>query len=139
MQRPEEHLRADLSQWVVQALSRLFSTYAIVIGIFVITGGRERWSSPAFETAMQVPGAPASWGVAILIIGSVGLFGSLTARLRMVSGAMMGISIWCTFFTLSLLHAALKHPEAATTGVLTYGTMAVTAAVIGSIYKASRT
>jgi len=133
----ELRLNGHLSRWAVQALARLFCTFGIIQGVLVIHGGRRRWSSPAFDTALNVPGAPASWGVAILVIGIVGLYGTLALKLKVVFFAMWAISCWFMFFTISLLHAALKNPDAATTGIITYGTMGITAAVLGIIYKVS--
>ena len=134
---PERLLRPDMSQWVVQALARWLCTYAVVQGVFVIAGGRKRWSGPSFETALMVPGAPASWGWAFLIVGLFGLCASLRARLRGTAVSLFGITIWFCFFAISLAKTAFDNPNAATTGVITYGALAVVSAVLGAIHYTS--
>lgn len=133
----ERYLRPDSSQWVVQALTRLVCTYAIVQGLFIINGGRQRWNGPAFETALNVPGAPESWGYSLVIVGAIGLYATLALKMQTVFWAMMGIALWFTFFTLSLLHTAVTNPEAATTGIITYGTLAIACVVLGAVYRFS--
>lgn len=137
MGRTERLLRPDSSQWVVQALARWLCTYAAVQGIFVIAGGRKRWSGESFATALLVPGAPASWGWAFLIVGLLGICCSLRGRMRGVAWSLYGVTIWFAFFTISLLKTALASPTAATTGVVTYGALAVISGVLGSVHYIS--
>jgi hypothetical protein len=118
----------------VQALARWLCTYGVVQGIFVIAGGRKRWSGSSFETALLVPGAPASWGWALLVIGLAGIICSLRGRIRGVALTLYGVTVWFAFFTISLGKTALEVPEAATTGVVTYGALAVISAVLGSAH-----
>jgi hypothetical protein len=134
----ERRLPPDLSQWVVQALSRLLATYAIFQGATIILGGPERWQGQAFITALTFPGAPASWGFALLTFGSLALAGTFTPRMRLTACALFLVGVWSLFFTITLAKTALEVPTAATTGVFVYGHMTVTACVLAVTYGRSR-
>lgn len=135
---PERRLPPDLAQWIVQALARLTATYAILQGTFIVLGGRERWQSPSLATAMSLPGAPESWGLALLIAGLFALAGTFAPRAATTAVALAGIGAWSFFFALSLFVTLLHTPEVATTGVFVYSYGAVTSCVLAVTYWRSR-
>jgi hypothetical protein len=137
MRNTELGLSPHVSQWMVQAITRLVATYAIVQGLLIIIGGRHRWSAPSFSTAMTVPGAPASWGVALLVFGVLTLGGTFiltSLGTKLVAVGTSGTSAWCVFFAGSLAVAAWHNPQASTMGVLTYVLFAVMAASLAVAY-----
>lgn len=126
-----DRLRAyDDARWALKALSRLWLTVAVVLGVLIIVGGRDRWSSSSFQSALTYPYAPASWGVALLLIGVGGIIGSLFRRTRVTSAALFGMSVWSVFFAMSFISTAATNPLAATTGIPMYLGAAVTSSVI---------
>lgn len=135
---PERRLPPHLAQWIVQTLARLTAVYAILQGLFIIIGGGDRWQSPAFATAMAVPGAPESWGAVICLAGSLALAGTFHPRPLMTSTGLGIIAVWSFFFTVSLLAVLIHNPTGATTGVFVYSYGAITATVLAVAYWRSR-
>ena len=135
---PYRRLAPDLAQWTVQALTRLTATYAVVQGAGIIIGGPDRWGSRALRVALSVPGAPASWGWALLGLGILTLALTFYNRHRLVLVSMFGIATWSMFFAVSLTPSVLEQgSRVATTGPLTYGFIAVAACVLGVAYRQS--
>lgn len=128
-------LDPDLSRWVVQALTRLLATYAIVQGFVICIGGSERWRGAALAVAMQVPGAPATWGVALGIFGALALAGTFIVRMQLTSASLWLVGAWCMFFALSQFLVVVKDPHAGTTGVGTYTVLAVASYVLAYAYR----
>lgn len=136
---PEQYLNPFVTQWVVQALTRLFATYAILQGLGIILGGRIRWSSVAFRDALTVPGAPSSWGVVLGLIGAWALAATFSRRHKNITTAMGCLSAWHGVFALFFATAALDSHTAATTAVWVYGTVCVCCCVLAGAYWQSRT
>jgi len=126
-----------VAQWVIQALARLLATFALVQGVGIFLGGPQRWQSPGLAVAMMVPGAPATWGVILAVLGAITLLGTVKARHRLVANGLMGIATWCTFFTFSLLLTLLRDARVSTTGVPTYLFVTVTCCCVAIAYRQS--
>lgn len=138
MQAPELVLNPRIAQWTVQSAARLLATFAVVQGVAILIGGAIRWSAPAFRVALQLPGAPASWGLALLLSGALALAGSLLRGRRTTVVGMYAIAVWCGFFALAFL-GAYGDPHASTTGVSAYGALMVLSILLASAYRASKT
>jgi hypothetical protein len=123
---------------MVQALTRLLATFGVLQGLGIILGGPGRWGSPSLRVAMMVPYAPASWGVAIAILGVLAIAGTFLARHRLTSLAMFGMSAWCLFFAIGLLVTVLREPKVSTTGVPTYFALAIVCCCLSVAYAQSR-
>lgn len=126
----ERRLDAALSRWVVQSLARGALTVGLALGLFIIIGGRARWSSPSYEAALTYPYAPASWGFAIGAVALLGLLASLAGRYRGVAAALFLSAVWALFFCWSFLTTAVHNPAAATTAIPMYLGYACAAAVL---------
>jgi hypothetical protein len=135
---PELRLDARLAQWVVQALTRLLATYAILQGVFIVLGGRERWTGRSLATALLLPGAPASWGVVLAFFGVLCLLGTFTTRMTLTAAGAFGIGAWSIFFAASQLITFFQAPNVPTTGIFTYSHLAVSACVLAWLYWKSR-
>ena len=59
---------------------RAIATWAIFQGLMLIIGGEARWTSPVYDVADLMPGAPLTWGIIVLVGGIIILCGSLTDR-----------------------------------------------------------
>lgn len=136
---PERRLQPDLAQWVVQSLARLLATFAILQGGAIIVGGTDRWRGPSFAVALTVPGAPATWGWALAIFGALALYGTFHPRHRLTGWALAAIGAWCMFFAGSFVIVLTQLEHAPTTGIFTYGFMAVFACILSVAYSRSRT
>lgn len=128
-------LEPNLARWVIQALARLLATYALVQGVVIVMGGAQRWRGSALAIAMQVPGAPATWGIALGICGALALLGTFRARMLLTSAALSLIGAWCMFFAISQLIVVVRDPHAGSTGVGTYTVLAIIAAVLSVAYR----
>lgn len=115
-------------------MARGILTIGIILGFLIIVGGQERWSSPSFESAMAYPYAPESWGWVLGGSSLVGLFGSLTTRLRIVSVTLFITAIWSLFFGISFIKTAAGNPFAATTGIPVYLGMAVACIILAEVH-----
>lgn len=133
----ERKLDIALSQWTVQALSRLALTFALFAGALILAGGEERFGSRSYADALTYPGAPDSWGWVSFAIGIFGLSTSLWGRLRMTWWALMGLAVWSGFFGLSFATTAMDDPRASTTGAAVYFYLAVNSVVLGVAHRRS--
>jgi ABC-type Mn2+/Zn2+ transport system permease subunit len=130
-------LSPTVAQWMVQALARLLGTFGFLQGVFIVAGGPSRWKSPGLAVAMLVPGAPASWGLAIGIAGTLAVVGTFFSRHRLTSAALWAMGAWCLFFAMSLVVTVLRDSRVATTGVFTYLFMAVICVCLSTAYAQS--
>lgn len=119
---------------IFRSLTRGVAAYAVVQGLFIILGGRERWSSPSLAIALSVPGAPASWGIALLIAGILVYFGLRKAHNRLIALALVGIGVWNLFFAVTIAWTALHNQYVTTTGAFTYTFFAILACIMGVAY-----
>lgn len=122
---------------MVQALARGIFTVGLAMSVLIFIGGPERWSGPAFEAAMRYPWAPYSWAWAIGIPCLVGLIGSLISHLRWVGVSLFIVSVWCIFFGISLIQAAMGNPRAPFTGIPLYFGWAITCLLVGTVHTRS--
>jgi len=130
-------LHPQIAQWTVQALTRLLATFAIIQGVAIVVGGPGRWRGPSFTTALSVPGAPASWGIVLGVLGTVALLGTFTRHHTATGIAAIGIGAWSMFFATSFVITAARYEGAATTGIFTYGQLCVASVVLGVAYAKS--
>ena len=79
--RTEATLNPAIGQWALQAVTRLLGTYGIVQGLGILVGGKRRWYGPSYSAALNVPGAPQSWGFAILLLGLLLLIATYTNQI----------------------------------------------------------
>lgn len=61
------------------ANSVILGAWALVLGILTIIGHDLRWSSPVYDVARLLPGAPESWGIG-LVVGGILLLGGCVLR-----------------------------------------------------------
>lgn len=120
---------------VVEATTRLIATFALLQGVFIILGHKERWASPAFATALSFPGAPESWGGVLIACGATALTGSLMRKCLVIQCGMVGIAIWCFFFMATFIKTAIENPTAGTTGIWAYGLLGAISCIMTLAYK----
>jgi len=137
MKRDETELVIDprIAQWTVQTLARLLATYAVCNGAHIIISGRTRFTGPSYETAMLVPGAPASWGVVLIIAGLLALFGSLTLRPRIACVGLWIGGLWSMFFTITFFASYLSHRAGNPTGMWVYGLLCCLYYIASAAYR----
>jgi len=131
----ESKLPVHFAPWVIQALGRLALTAAVILGLIIIIGGRARFSGPSFASALAYPGAPASWGIVLGVLGIAGLSASLLGGLRITRWALYGMATWALFFAYSFVQTAARDTGAGTTGIVIYVYVAVNAIVLGVAHK----
>lgn len=127
----DEFDQIDQSSQAFRALARLLAimrfsgyvmaTYSMLLGMLIIVGGPSRFSAIGYKTAMYVPGAPASWGIVLLVAGMLAFFG-LKNRQYMVGAWGMFISgAWCFAFGGAFLISSIQYPNANLTAMIAYG------------------
>lgn len=99
----------------------VMATYAILIGTLIVMGGPARFTAVGYVTAMLVPGAPASWGIAMLIFGCFAFYGLKTRKYRLGMVSMFMAGVWSFAFGGAFLVSAVQYPEANITAMVTYG------------------
>lgn len=127
-----------LAQYVVQTMGRLLATFAVLQGIFIIIGGSERWSGPGFATALQLPGAPPSWGAILLLCGVSAIVGSFRCKPILVAVSHFCGAGWSVFFAFTFVLTALQNEKAATTGIWAYSLIAFMYVIVGAAYRQSK-
>lgn len=134
----ELKINPRVAQVAVQMTARLIATFAIIQGVTIIIGGPHRWSGLSYSVALKAPGAPASWGIVLLLFGVAALAGSLLDRLELVTWGVFLTGLWCLFFALSFATGAWLYRDANTTAMWTYGLLTVLCSVIAAAYHQSR-
>lgn len=70
---PDENLSEDAKNEIIELNGRDLALLAIATGTVILVchveSGTRRWASAIWETALAIPGAPATWGVVLLIGG----------------------------------------------------------------------
>ncbi|MBF6298203.1 hypothetical protein IU459_11695 [Nocardia amamiensis] len=116
--------RPDMNPFVAVTFTRFVAIvlllFASVYGAITIIGGASRWSSPAYEVALQVPGAPESWGAALLGASVMGLVGFATRVLPVIAVGFGACAAWSTAFAFSIGVVAARNPGVGWGGVATW-------------------
>lgn len=105
----------------------LLIIFGIALGFVTIAGHAQRWSAPAYQVALEVPGAPESWGWALFVTSIVALFGYYNSHVTIgavrfgfycltVGLFMMGI--WCLFFGVAFLLQFIGNNTVSANGAL---------------------
>lgn len=135
-QHTERVIDAVVAQWFVRCVTRLIAAYAVVVGVAILIGGPQRFAGLSYRVAIQTPGAPSSWGVAIILAGVLMLAGSLFAMPRIIAlGALLG-AIWAALFAWAFSVAAIRYDEANTTAQWAYLTLFVLCGLISGVHIA---
>lgn len=132
---PERKLDLSTAQWTIQALGRLALTFAMVVGVLIIIGGDERFGGRSYANALTYPGAPESWGWAVLIIGALGMLFSLVGRPHQVWYCLFLLSVWSGFFAFSFATTAFLDPKSSTTGAAVYTYVALSTLILGVAHR----
>lgn len=112
-------------------ITKLVAGYAILQGVAIFLGGLGRFGAPGYAIALQVPGAPWSWGVVIIMAGTIMVCGVVRRSSRTVAiGAFLGAA-WSMFFATAFAWAAIGNPTANTTGMWVYGKDAALFTILG--------
>lgn len=127
-------LHPHVAQWTIQALVRGAGTLATIMGLNIIIGGAERWSSRSYATALQVPGAPASWGVVLAVFGLLAISATFAGRAKLVAISMYLLAAWALFFSLAFGKTALEDAHASSGGFWAYLGIAFGSIVLGAAY-----
>lgn len=130
-------IRYGEAQDLIQDLTRLLASGAILWGVFTVIGGIEKWSTPIYKTALQFPGAPESWGIVAIATGGMLLAGSLLGpkgrKLILIGG--YGCGIWNMFFAGSFLKEFLGASQVSAGASIQFATSSVVFILLTSIYR----
>lgn len=106
----------------------VFVGYSLWQGSGIVMGGSGRWVGPAYTFLRKAPGAPASWGWALITFGLLLGTASLLTLWRLKLVALAGISIWSLGFSVGAQYATSTVPTAGTTGSPAYFLICILAA-----------
>lgn len=101
----------SIADGVIGLTAYLYAAFDVLAGVFIILGGRKSWSAPAYHTALQVPGAPASWGSALLLFGVALLLGLMLGNRPTIVIASALSALWCWFFAITFGYTLAVTPE----------------------------
>lgn len=113
------------AQWALQAIIRTLAMVMILLGVVIILGGPKRFGGLSYSFALDIPGAPWSWGSLALIAGAALLVGTFITDNRMVALGGFACGFWCLFFAITFARAAAAYEQANTTAMVAYGGFAV--------------
>jgi hypothetical protein len=114
-----------ISTDVMLVTAHLYAALAIGLGVLTIVGGEDRWSAPGYKTALMFPGAPESWGVAILTFGVMLLAGMLLKWPALVAAASLLCGMWCIFFAVTFTIEAQANHQVGLIGAWTFSVVGV--------------
>ena len=106
----------------------VFVAYSLWQGSGIVVGGPERWAGAGYTVLREVPGAPASWGWALILFGLLLGMASLMTAWRLKFLALAGISIWSLGFSVGAQYATNTVATAGTTGGPVYFLVCILAA-----------
>ena len=121
--------------WASRICAYIMSFYGLVQGFVIVVGGANRFSAVGYATAMQVPGAPPSWGWFLIGCSLVCIIGIRTANWRLASLGMWLSGLWSMFFATAFAISALRDPHANLTAMVAYGKDAILFILIAVIYR----
>lgn len=103
-------------------LTLAMGLFAVALGVAIVVGHREAWSGPEYNTALQVPGAPESWGWVLAALGLFIIIGkwAFSHSRKLLLVGLVGCGLWYTFFALAFLDAHLSIPGAGPGQAITY-------------------
>lgn len=130
----EKALDPHVAQWAVRAITRIFATYAIIVGIAIVAGGAPRFAGVSYAVALSLPGAPTTWGVVIAVAGTLTLAGTVVGRPRVVGLGMLFSGLWSLLFASAFAVAAVRFPNANTTAIWIYLALAAVLFVLASVH-----
>lgn len=99
----------------------LLILFGMVLGLVTVLGGEKRWSAPAFEAALSVPGAPESWGWVLLAASAATLYGYWNSRgigLYLLTFGMFLMGLWFLFFGIAFLVQFIDNNTVSANGPL---------------------
>lgn len=112
----------------------LIISFGIALGLITIIGHAQRWSAPAYKVALEVPGAPESWGWTMLILGLVTflgywkshiIIGDFRAGLYMLTAGLFMMGMWCLFFGIAFLLQFVGNNTVSANGALINTVLAI--------------
>lgn len=109
MVRPTVH--PEDAQEDVRLSTILLSLFAVVTGIGTLVGGEGRWADDIYEFALTIPGSPESWGIPILLSGTLALFSYFSVMPRLLALGLFLCGIWFLFIGISFALAFFRSTE----------------------------
>lgn len=138
---PTSRATRDARDETIERLSWGLPVLALLVGGAIIachleSGGR-RWAAASWQFALQVPGAPATWGVVILVAGIAMVVGKLLgARDRFCYRAGTWLAFWwfvvlCAASLLAMFNNGTVNPLSP----ITWGAIAFAYALLFRLSK----
>lgn len=103
---------------------RVLAAWSIVHGMLTCIGGSDRWINSVYDIVELIPGAPYTWGIALIIGGLLALSASLLGiefskkigRVNINYSLLKNVGLWiigatCFCFFLGLIGVAITHPD----------------------------
>lgn len=123
-----------LARWLLSVMTRVFTAYALILGIFVAASSPIRWNVSVYQVALQVPGSPHAWGVVLFLGGALVAWGIYQHSRFMKFWGLTVISTWSFFFAISFGYALFVDDHASYTGVWTYLLISVLSAILAAAH-----
>jgi len=95
--------------------------WAVLFGLSTFLGHKTRWQSPAYHTALLLPGAPESWATIIAVCGILLLVSLKVPRVWIINLANFLGFWWCFMFAVALLKESFVNEGISFTDAITYG------------------
>lgn len=123
------HIILTPTQWAqvtvfmvgTRLVARVLAVYCMLIGSSIILGGEARFSAPGYTTALQMPGAPAVWGILMVAAGLLTLIGVLLDKESLDVAGLAMAGAWSMMFAVTFAWSAIFDPNANLTAMWVYG------------------
>lgn len=126
------------SMWALRLGAYILAVYGVIQSMAILLGGVGRFSAPGYYYALQVPGAPPTWGLVLLPASVAAVWGVRTSSYRVARFAFYAMALWSAFFAISFLLSAVNSPTANFTAIAVYGKDAVMFILVAEFYRRHR-
>lgn len=96
---PTAGISADARDDIIRRNGWALGWLATLLGIVVVFSDQDRWSAQVWHDALRVPGAPPTWGVAILAGGALMLYGLVWKSRPVYHWGCCVAFAWCVVVT----------------------------------------
>ena len=116
--------QARPANWLSATITYALSFGGVVQAALILAGGEPRWSGPSYTLLRNIPGAPTTIALALLVFAVMTGVG-MRHNFALKTLGLFGVASWYAVFTAAFAWTWTIEPRAGSTGPATYGLLVV--------------